>query len=144
MSIPIFEYRFTVPQAAIDELGHVNNVTYVQWMQDAAMAHSAALGADMAFYRSVGGVWVVRRHTIEYAAAAFAGERILIKTWVSTKERRRSLRKFIICRDEDRQVLALAETMWVFIDLKAQRAIPIPPEVGDRFTVVPPSAEPRP
>jgi len=28
---------FTIPENVIDENGHVNNVAYVQWMQDAAV-----------------------------------------------------------------------------------------------------------
>ena len=33
--------ELVVPDTAIDANGHVNNVQYVQWMQDAAIAHSA-------------------------------------------------------------------------------------------------------
>ncbi len=30
----IYAYEITVPASAIDENGHLNNVAYVQWMQD--------------------------------------------------------------------------------------------------------------
>ena len=33
----IYTKNITIPQTAIDENGHVNNVTYVQWMQDIAV-----------------------------------------------------------------------------------------------------------
>ena len=41
---PIYHHRHTVLQSEIDSLGHANNVAYVEWMQLAAVAHSAAQG----------------------------------------------------------------------------------------------------
>ena len=38
----VFEYRHRVAAEEIDALGHANNVAYLQWMQAAALAHSAA------------------------------------------------------------------------------------------------------
>ena len=40
----IFEYLHTVRDDEADSLGHANNVAYVEWMQSAALAHSAAQG----------------------------------------------------------------------------------------------------
>ena len=37
---PLFRYRFVVPDEAVDGNRHVNNVAYVQWMQDVAIRHS--------------------------------------------------------------------------------------------------------
>ena len=39
----VFRLEIVVPESTIDANGHVNNVHYVQWMQNAAEAHSAAL-----------------------------------------------------------------------------------------------------
>lgn len=142
MLIPIYEHTLTVLDTVIDEMGHVNNVVYIQWMQDAATAHSAALGADLPYYLKLGGGWVVKSHHIEYVSPALRDDEIIIQTWVSTKGRRSSLRKFIFRNQSDGRILAKAETMWVFIDFKTARPIPIPDEVGDRFTVVPEADEP--
>jgi acyl-CoA thioester hydrolase len=49
---PIYLHRHVVRAEEIDPLGHVNNVAYVQWMQDAAIAHSSVQGWPMARYRS--------------------------------------------------------------------------------------------
>ena len=56
----IYRCEFTVPETAIDGNGHghVNNVVYVQWMQDIAIAHFTATGgADL--MHTLGGTWVV-------------------------------------------------------------------------------------
>ena len=40
----IFDLTLTVKPEHIDILGHVNNVMYVHWMQDVALAHIEELG----------------------------------------------------------------------------------------------------
>ncbi len=62
---PIYPYEFTIPEDAVDENGHVNNVMYVQWMQDAAVRHYEAMGGRQ-LTMEIGATWVVRSHTIEY------------------------------------------------------------------------------
>ena len=57
----IYEHLHTVADHEIDALGHANNVAYVEWMQDAALAHSAAQGWPPEAYQSLGAGWVVRR-----------------------------------------------------------------------------------
>jgi hypothetical protein len=65
----IYEYQLTVPEAAIDGQGHVNNLEYVRWMQEAAIAHSIAQGWTAARYQEIGAGWVARSHWIEYLHA---------------------------------------------------------------------------
>ena len=66
-----FTLEINVPETAIDGLGHVNNVEYVRWMQDAATAHADSSGCTAATVAD-GAVWVVRSHRIEYVRPATA------------------------------------------------------------------------
>jgi acyl-CoA thioester hydrolase len=132
---PIYLHRHVVRAEEIDPLGHVNNVAYVQWMQDAAIAHSSAQGWPMARYRDLGCAWVVRRHTIEYLRAASVGESITVRTWVADFQRVTSLRRYQILRGDD--LLARAETNWAFIRTQDSRLIRVPAEVTDAFELVP-------
>ena len=133
---PIFPYEFTVPDEAVDENGHVNNVMYVQWMQDAAVRHYEAMGGRQ-ITLDIGATWVVRSHMIEYLQPAFAGERIKVLTWVATMRRVRSLRRYQFIRVEDDRLLVRGETDWVFVDAKDGSPRAIPPEVVNVFTLVP-------
>ncbi|MCW9050028.1 MAG: acyl-CoA thioesterase, partial [Deltaproteobacteria bacterium] len=72
----IYSHRFTIPTEANDENGHVNNVAYVQWMQDVATMHSDAQGCTRELYLSLNSSWIVRSHQIEYLRPAFAGDEI--------------------------------------------------------------------
>lgn len=121
-----------IPKSAIDENGHVNNVTYVQWMQDIAVEHYASIGGVTA--QGFDATWVVREHKVEYFMPAFEDEEIEIKTWVEDIRRVRSLRKYEFTRKNDGKVLVKGETDWVFVDTKTGRPLAIPQEVADIFT----------
>ncbi len=82
---------FIIPENSIDENGHVNNVAYVQWMQDIAVEHYAFIGGIQA--QGPDATWVIREHRIEYLLPAFAGDEIEIRTWVENIRKVRSLAK---------------------------------------------------
>jgi acyl-CoA thioester hydrolase len=138
----IFEYKLTVPDSAIDGQGHVSNLEYVRWMQEAAVAHSAAQGWPRDRYRQLGAGWVVRSHKIEYLQASFAGDEVTVYTWVADFRKIRSLRKYKIVRTTDHQVLAVAETDWAFIALDQRVPRRIPAELAGAFEIVPKDREP--
>lgn len=122
----------TVSKTAIDENGHVNNVAYVQWMQDIAVEHYASIGGIEA--QGPNSTWVVREHRIEYFLPAFAGEEIEIKTWVESIRRVRSLRKYEFTRKSDSKILVKGETDWVFVDVNTGTPRAIPEEISTIFS----------
>jgi acyl-CoA thioester hydrolase len=115
---------FTIPADSIDENGHVNNVFYVQWMQDIVLEHYVSIGGIEA--QGPDSTWVIREHRIEYLLPAFADEEIEIRTWIENLRRVRSLRKYEFVRKSDGKVLVKGETDWVFVDVKtgSPRAVP--------------------
>ncbi|MFT5522073.1 MAG: acyl-CoA thioester hydrolase [Pirellulaceae bacterium] len=138
----IYEHKLTVTPDHIDRLGHVNNLEYLRWMIDAAVAHSAAQGWNAERYLEIGATWVVRSHAIQYLESAMEGDEIIVRTWVSNFQKIRSLRKYKIVRARDDAPLAKAETSWVFLALEARVPRQIAAEVEESFIVVPPEEEP--
>jgi acyl-CoA thioester hydrolase len=126
-------HKLTVPQSAIDENGHVNNVVFVQWMQDAAIAHSDSVGLTPVMKR-MGATWVVRRHTIEYRKEAFAGDAVEVRTQVVDCRRVSSRRHYEFVRPSDGAVLARGETDWVLIDLEKFAPVQITEEIQHLFS----------
>lgn len=129
----VFSREFTIPVSAIDENGHVNNVAYVQWMQEIAIQHYASIGGIEA--QGPDATWVVREHRIEYLLPAFAGEQIEVRTWVENIRRVRSLRKYEFVRKSDGGLLVKGETDWVFVNSKTGKPLPIPDEVSRVFAL---------
>jgi len=136
----IYRDEFTVSEDVIDGNGHVNNVTYVQWMQDVAIAHFAAVsGVDL--MRDLDGAWVARSHHIEYLSPAFAGDRIEASTWIVSFRRVRSVRRYAFTRVSDGKTLARGETEWVFVNAESGRPTAIPETIRQIFTLVPEGCE---
>ncbi len=132
----VYEHFHTVGDDEIDGLGHANNVAYVDWMQSAAVAHSAAQGWSGEAYRRLGFGWVVRSHTIEYHQPAWAGDQIVVQTWVATMKKVTSVRRYRIVRRTDGELLATAETKWAFVDYATGQPARVPREMAQSFQVV--------
>ena len=135
--------EIVVPESAIDMNGHVNNVQYVQWMQDAAEHHSALLGWPGTRYAANGRHWIIRSHEIEYYHSAYLGQRIWAETWVADFKRVKSWRKFRFVRPEDGVILARAATLFIFCDSASGAPVRIPPEVIADYPVLGMDAEPE-
>ena len=136
----VYRNEFTVPEDVIDRQGHVNNVAYVQWMQDIAVQHFMTTGGVDAMHE-VGGMWVARSHHIEYLTPAFAGDRVEATTWVASLRRVRSLRRYQFKRLSDGKTLARGETDWVFVNAETGRPSSIPEAIKQAFTLVPGGSE---
>ena len=132
----VFARTFSVPEDAIDELGHVSNLKYLAWMQDIAIQHSAARGWPVERYLENGAVWVVRSHFITYLRPAFAGETIKLGTWVAELKQRSSSRRYLVRRASDQQALVEAETIWVYVDRQSGRPRRIPDELRASLDVI--------
>jgi len=133
---PIFRLDLVVPPEVLDGNRHVNNVAYVQWMQEIAIQHSAITGCTR-MTQAVGATWVVRTHRIEYLSPGFAGDSLTILTWVASFRKVRSLRRYKFIRSSDQTLLAEGETDWVFVDSTTGRPRGIPEEIRNSFTIVP-------
>jgi acyl-CoA thioester hydrolase len=139
----IYLKRFVVPDDAMDRQGHVNNLAYVAWMQDVAIEHSAAAGWPMERYLALGAGWVVRSHFVEYLRPVVAGQRMAIYTWVPEFTQRSTPRRYFFVREDDRQLVARAETRWVFVDRTTGRRRPLPDDLLTAFESVPDEADVR-
>ena len=111
--MPRYELPVVVQSADIDGLGHVNNVVYLRWMQEAATAHwESAASEDLRSAVS----WVVTRHEIDYKAPAFLGDRLVARTWVG-EARGATWERFIeIRRLPEDQLLARGRSIYAALD----------------------------
>lgn len=137
---PVYVRRIRVPPGAIDLNGHTNNLEYLRWMQEIALAHSAARGWTLARYRSLGATWVVRSHHIEYLRPTHAGDELLLLTWVEALGRRQSPRGYCFVRSHDLKPVVRARTQWVFVDAASGRPREIPSIFHEDLQTVPDEA----
>lgn len=105
-------------------------------MQDAAVAHSAEQGWTDDRYEEAGFGWVARSHHIEYLAAAFVDEPIIVMTWVAGFRKATSSRRYRIWNADTKVLLAEAETTWAFVSLETRKPGRINPDVSAAFEIV--------
>jgi len=133
----IYVHTFAVPATAIGVNRHVNNLEYLRWMQDVATAHSVAQGWPFERYLEAGAGWFVRSHSIEYLRPAAEGDTLSILTWVAGFGSGSSPRLYLFWRGADRQIVARAETVRVFVDFASGRPTRIPDALRAALPVVP-------
>jgi acyl-CoA thioester hydrolase len=127
-----FEMPIRVEESDIDGLGHVNNVSYVRWVQNVAAAHWMALAPPEEQAKLL---WVVLRHEIDYKRPAYLGDEIVARTWVGAATRIRFDRHSEILLARDRTVLARALTVWCPLDSVTRRPTVVSAELRSRFSV---------
>ena len=89
-------YSLKVESHHIDELNHVNNIVYLQWVNDASEKHWEKLSNDIINSKYF---WVCLRHEIDYVGQAFFGDEITIQTWVGEFKGVKSVRCVNIYKD---------------------------------------------
>jgi acyl-CoA thioester hydrolase len=130
---PTFTSELVVGSEAIDELGHASNIAYVRWVQDAAKAHSEAVGWNYARYLALGAVFVVRRYELDYLGSAMLGDALRIDTYVESWSAASSVRRTRIVRAADERVLLAAATTWALVSTESARPRRIPEEIRASF-----------
>jgi len=131
-----FHITLEVSDEDIDMVGHASNIAYVRWIQDAAVAHSEAVGFGIDAYRELGAVFVVRRHEIDYLRPVLRGDRLEVRTWIDSAFAAKSRRATEISRiaeDGSAVLVARAMTTWGFVDVAAGRPTRIPMTVRRAF-----------
>ena len=108
----------------IDANGHVNNVVYVGWLQDAGTAHWNARFDEETRARWS---WVALRHEIDYLRAIAPGATgVTARTWVGEPQGPR-FNRYVRIEDAQGRVCAQGVTEWVLVDAATLRPQRIPP-----------------
>lgn len=123
-----FSHEFLVSRDDIDAQGHVNNVRYLQWIQDIAVAHWLSRASEE---QKAQIVWVVLRHEIDYLRPAFENEEIAVATWVGEPQGAKWDRFTEIRRGD--KILVKAKSVWVALDSKRLRPRRVNAELTETF-----------
>ena len=117
-----------VREEHIDLMRHVNNVHYLQWLEDVAWDHSIALGMTPEDYARLGHGMVVRRHELDYIVPALLGDRVLLATWIVALDRLSLHRRYQFVRERDGATLFRGATHFVCVEIDSGRVRRMPAE----------------
>jgi len=124
---------FRVRHYELDPYGHVNNVMYLRYMQEAAFAASAAAGYPLERYQAMQRLWLIHETEIEYLRPLTFGDTVEVTTWVADFSKVRSRRMYVMRRLGDEAPAAKGYSDWVFMDTATERPAAIPAELSAAF-----------
>lgn len=133
---PAFHRYIKVVDEHIDIMGHTNNVVYVSWLEDVAWGHSQALGLGWDKYQQLNRAMVARRHEVDYLAATFAGDELVMGTWIVENDRKLSItRRYQLIRVKDGVTVLRGCTKWVCVAIDSGKPKRMPVEFVDGYLV---------
>lgn len=124
-----FCYSHTVTQDELDFLGHVNNKTYLHWMEMVAWEHAKSVGISHELQRKLNRIMAVYDNYMQYHASCYLNDELQILTWIETPiDCCRRKRFFEVIRKTDNKKVFSATSTYVCIDLKSHKARRVPKE----------------
>ncbi len=131
MAAQSFTQRFPVVAADIDELGHVNNIVYLRWAQEIAIAHWRSRASEEML---AGLVWVVLRHEADYRAALTLGDEVEVRTRVDDAPQGAAWARFVdIYKVGSEKPAVQIKSNWCLLDANTRRVKRVPSELVQRF-----------
>lgn len=118
MKLRIFEQTHRVQPDDLDAMQHVNNVRYLQWVQDIAEAHWRSQ-ASQDMQQNL--VWVVLSHFIEYKNPLFLDEEVSLRTYVGKASGPKYDRIVEIWKPSEDKLCVKAKSVWCLLDSKTHR-----------------------
>jgi acyl-CoA thioester hydrolase len=128
-----YTLEVSVQPQHIDLMRHTNNVVYLQWLEDVAWAHSAALGLGPQEYEAIGHGMVVRQHELTYVQATRLGEALILGTWLTAIDRLNLHRHYQFIRRDDGQTVFRGHTHFVCVDIERGRVRRMPPAFFETY-----------
>ncbi len=128
MSAAPFTFPIRVLPEDIDFMGHVNNARYLNWVQDAVLAHWNKLAPAEEVATKA---WVALKHEITYLKPAFLEDDVIAQTVLDHFKGARAFYTTVIRRGED--VLAEVKSSWCCIDAETLRPARIGEHMRDFF-----------
>jgi acyl-CoA thioester hydrolase len=125
--------EFRVRYYECDEAGYLRPASFLRYMQEAAFDASAAAGYNFARYEAIERFWLIRETDIQVLTQPTYGDQVQVKTWVADFRRVRSRRAYEFRRPGTSDIIAQAQTDWVFLDRTSLRPVSIPPEMKTSF-----------
>ncbi|WP_068092408.1 acyl-CoA thioesterase [Novosphingobium rosa] len=123
-------YRFAVAidPSDIDFMGHVNNASYLKWVQEAVISHWRGIAPAEEIARHL---WVALKHEITYRKPAFINDDIIATVILKKVFGARAFYQTIIRRGED--VLAEVTSSWCCLDAETRRPARLAASLVERF-----------
>ena len=124
----MFRHPIAIDPADIDQMGHVNNATYLKWVQEAVVDYWRSVAPPDAVARHL---WVALKHEITYLRPTFLHDVVVAEVIAEKVEGARAMFTTVVRRGEE--VLSEIKSSWCCLDAVTHRPARLAREVVARF-----------
>ena len=122
----IVPFHRVVRWPEIDQMWHVNNAAYFQYLQEAAHASNRSIGWPVERIKDLGFRVALSNLRLEYRLPAVLNDELEILTWVSDLQETSMVRNFQLQRKRDQALLVQAKMTLHWISLATGKFQPFP------------------
>lgn len=123
----MYEFESRVRYSETLHTGKMNPISIANYLQDCTIFHSASIGKDLEYYKTMERVWFLNSWQIDICRYPACGEKIFITTWAYGFKGLYGYRNFTIC-DEQRKTCVCANSVWFFMNTAIGQPVRVPPE----------------
>jgi len=127
-----FNKDFEIHYYEINKFQEVSPISIMNYLQEAAIAHSQSVGYGVKRLLKEQRAWVLVRWNLKAERYPMWGEKINVKTWPSSFEKCFATREFVIT-DENGNEIMYATSSWVFLDTAKRKPVRIPEEIANVY-----------
>ncbi len=122
--------KFTVPFGDVDMMGHVNNVRYFAYFENARVEHMLSIMGEW----KAGDVGVILAHAeIDYKSRARFRDELTINLRTTSVGNTSWVYEYEILNEKEKRLVATGKTVQVAFSSKENRPVPIPPELKKKL-----------
>ena len=126
----VYEKTLTVQSEDLDELNHVNNIRYIDWVQQISKEHwEKVTSSDLR--REL--IWVVGKHEVNYFKSAVLDDELTLKTHIAQNKGPISTRIVEVWNNKTHTLLVKASTDWCLLDASSFRPKRVPEHIASLF-----------
>jgi acyl-CoA thioester hydrolase len=124
----MFRHPIAIDPADIDQMGHVNNATYLKWVQEAVVDYWQSVAPPEAVARHL---WVALKHEITYLRPTFLQDTVVAEVIAEKVEGARAIFTTVMRRGEE--VLSEIKSSWCCLDAATHRPARLARDVVGMF-----------
>ena len=124
----MFRHSVAIAPSDIDHMGHVNNVVYLKWVQEAVVDYWNSVAPPAAAAQHL---WVALKHEITYLKPTFLQDHVVAEVIAERVEGARAFFHTVLRRGDE--VLSEIQSCWCCIDAASRRPARLARDVVVRF-----------
>lgn len=131
----IFSKKFEITMSDISEVNELSNKGILRFLQEIACLHSDSCGSSVSNQDEIGIAWILLNWKVRVFSRPHWNTPVMVKTWSSGQKHLSFYRDFEIT-DENNNLVAIATSKWLPLDIFNKTFAKITPELLDRYHII--------